>query len=759
MAILNTPRAFRVATTREVALGAEIPTIAETPINVPQGFRALGSPEAQAAPAGNIFTRIAEPAATIATSIVAEPVAGLVGLARAPFVGAAQATRDIEATREELTFVPRTQAGAEGLQAVGEVLEPVGRAVQAAEKFTGDVAFEATGAPLAGAIGTAVPAAALEALGLGGVRRATTALRGRRAATQARTERAAAEAKAEIGISEQAEKLRAETVVRTVDDIKEELSIAKEGLEGLADSVSEGKPKTVLGQEIGSIKNDVPPENRGYSQIINDLKQGKIKRAALEVLPDEQIKSAADDLGIDLNPDHYSNNRQFIEVVQTLKSRADSNLSSREAKAIEKLGEKSDELIEELGGTTDKSLLDASIRDDYLKTIDDLSRQADKAYAFVDSKIPKSVRVKTLATKDYLKTRLKELGGDKTLLTSSEKRLLRLTKEGSPPTYAGLDTVRKNVGSALGKKQGIFKDDDAGTLKQIYRVLSEDQQGVAAVYGVAEEYAAARKLVQSRKDIESSVVNVFGDQVGGSIVPKLKQAGVALTKGDTSKFNALMKALPANRRQEVAASLLNDIFTAGARSKQTLGSGFVNAYEGLNRNAAAKNILFNELKKTPGARERFDKIGRVATGIFRAKALENTSKTARDLIGSIDDGGMLSKIYSLGKRAAIAEGITTSIGAPGIGTAGTIGGLLLKKTTSAVKRADELITSPAFSKAIKEAASGKARNAEKTIKRSQAFKNWVKTLPTAEAAELATVGFIPFITGQTETTQTQEGAQ
>jgi hypothetical protein len=109
---------------------------------------------------------------TIASGMIAEPIAGLAGLATLPFAGPEQAEANIEAVREALTFIPRTPEGMEQLQKVGEALQPVGEAVQAVEKGAGDIAFEATGSPVLSAIATTAPTAALTALGAGGVRRA-----------------------------------------------------------------------------------------------------------------------------------------------------------------------------------------------------------------------------------------------------------------------------------------------------------------------------------------------------------------------------------------------------------------------------------------------------------------------------------------------------------------------------------------------------------------------------------------------------------
>lgn len=114
---------------------------------------------------------IAEPALTAVTGAIAEPIAGLAGLATLPFGGAGRATENIEDVRRALTYAPRTPEGQAGLQKMGEFLEPVGKAIETVEKGAGDIAYEATGSPLAGALGQASPTAALAALGAAPIRR------------------------------------------------------------------------------------------------------------------------------------------------------------------------------------------------------------------------------------------------------------------------------------------------------------------------------------------------------------------------------------------------------------------------------------------------------------------------------------------------------------------------------------------------------------------------------------------------------------
>lgn len=616
-----------------------------------------------------LLNDIIEPVATAVSSIVAEPMAGLTGLFSLPF-GHEQATKNVEAVKKALTYIPKTAEGMETLRQVADVLEPVGQAVTDVEDFAGDTAFTATGSPIIGAVAKAVPTAALEALGVGSIKRA------------AKTGRA----------------------------------INREG---------EPVPDRPLKSETQAT----------YKDIEKSLKQKNIKKAADQVQPDVEILKAAEDLGINLNPSAYSKNQAYRQMEQALKDRPGSKLGEIESRAISDLGESADKLISDIGGTTDKSILDIDIRDNITNKITKLGKDAGRIYDKVGATIPSKTKITPKNTISYLDETLEKLGGDTSLLSAPEKRLLALTGEGRSPTYAALDRVRKDVGAGF-KGKGVFKDESASILKRVYKSLSEDQQDVAKAFGVGEEYSLAKKLVSTRKDLEKSAQKLLGRDLQKSIIPKLISAATALTKGDVSKFKDLMNSIPRDKRTEVAGTMLNDLFTQGARNKGALGQGFVNAYKGLKRNKAAKDVLFRDLPK--GARARFDKIGKVAEGIYKAKALENKSRTAASIIAAMDDGGLLSKMYSGAKRV------------PGVRGASTIADAFLNKVTPATQVADDLLTSPSFRKAIDLAADGKSRQAENIIKSSPSFKKWLKSQKDSVRNIARVTGLIPYLTNQDE---------
>jgi hypothetical protein len=115
------------------------------------------------------ITGFAEPALTIASSVVAEPVAGIAGIAQSlnPFAEEGAGARAVEDTRAALTIQPKGQLGQERLESFGEAVAPVVDFLDSNTKALGDSVFNATGSPALASAATTAPTLILELMGLG----------------------------------------------------------------------------------------------------------------------------------------------------------------------------------------------------------------------------------------------------------------------------------------------------------------------------------------------------------------------------------------------------------------------------------------------------------------------------------------------------------------------------------------------------------------------------------------------------------------
>lgn len=116
---------------------------------------------------GDQVAKVAEPAMTIASSMVAEPLSGLAGIAGTILPGPQGQGADwVNRTQEALTYMPRTEGGMQSLQGLASLMQPVSDVMQGAEQSMGDFGYENFG-PGVGAMMAAIPAAASEVAGVG----------------------------------------------------------------------------------------------------------------------------------------------------------------------------------------------------------------------------------------------------------------------------------------------------------------------------------------------------------------------------------------------------------------------------------------------------------------------------------------------------------------------------------------------------------------------------------------------------------------
>jgi hypothetical protein len=92
------------------------------------------------------FQQIAEPAAAMATGMLAEPVSGIVGMAALPF-GVDVAANAVRKTQQGLTYQTRTEAGQQGMQALQGFMQPIAETVSrqtdiASKVLAGNAGFD-----------------------------------------------------------------------------------------------------------------------------------------------------------------------------------------------------------------------------------------------------------------------------------------------------------------------------------------------------------------------------------------------------------------------------------------------------------------------------------------------------------------------------------------------------------------------------------------------------------------------------------------
>jgi len=463
---------------------------------------------------------------------------------------------------------------------------------------------------------------------------------------------------------------------------------------------------------------------------------------ASETAPDPKLIEAAKRLGIDqyLQPDHVTTNQVYRELAQAVKSVPGSQARAAEIDAFRAIGERADKLVADIGGTKDMSTLSAAVQKQMQSEVDALASKTEDLFVnTINKAIPVRAEVNPESILNYLITRGEDLGGLQNLSAMEKDVFRRLSPKMQKidgvdvevfPTYAQLDQVRKDIGSAY-KQAGPFKDADKGALDQLYKPLAQDQKAVAKSFGVGDAFEAANKAVQVRKSIEKDMTSLFGKQLHLSMVDNITGAMKALPKGDEKKLINLLKAVPADMRQGVVASGLNTAFGRAALDKKLGFNEYATWYQGLLENKQAYAAVMSNLP--PGARKQLSDLYRVSRGIAlssKERIVTGRIQAAQQALFDNADN-LVGKIVEAGKKGVIVgtlEKAGQAIGVPGLGIATAVASAVSKSKTPMQQAADDLLSSREFLQAARDVAQGNNQKAAEQVAKSKAFTKFAKEL-------------------------------
>lgn len=503
-----------------------------------------------------------------------------------------------------------------------------------------------------------------------------------------------------------------------------------------------------------------------YEEVADLLTSGQAKNVMPEIMADPEVLKAADDLGLNVNPSVYSTSDIYREMENALKAIPGSKLSANEKETVRALGQKADDLMLEWTGTTDKSAISADFSERMLKTVKQMEDEAGILYKSFDEIIPKSLKIKPQSTLDFIRGQISELGGIENLdpkvariyrqiTGGSGATFARAQGLGDPalrqskdlnPTYALLDKLRRDVGSAL-KGQGPFKDSSQNDLKRLYGTLTDDTLKGAEFFGLVDEVVIAKDLIKKRKALEESLQGALGKDLSKSLMAELSSGVKQLQQGKVAQFNKVMNSIPDEDKQQVAISALNDIFAGGAtKAKDFSLGGFVGSYQSLMRNKTAANQLFKHIPEE--VMTRVDSIYKVSKGLMDAnvKDLNNPSGTARAVIGAIDaPNGIISKLFKVGGQMTAGATATAPFDAGVTGAGFGLMNALRGAKTKASEAATDMITNPAFQDAMQKFINGDNVAANGVLNRLKSTKDWIAGQPPEVKRAIARQGLIQYL--------------
>lgn len=652
---------------------------------------------------------VGEAALSMATGAVAEPIAGLMGLARTAVSGPEAGAQRVQEFRQNATYQPRTGAGQEYLQDIAElpILSDITQKFERGSKYAGQQAMDITGSPAVAAVTEAIPAAAAAYLGA-----KTPAVTG---------ERFGAAAQRQVAQGGRA----VQSAAGAIDEAKPQPSVTTQAF------------KTLSPEEIRDIA-DVDPE----------------------------FFKAMEEVGVTADPltSYASRNPQFRGIEQGLAAMPGSSLSPAEQVFRKDLAGSATSLLRQYGAL-DSGEASTKWRGNAMQTVKQLGEEADAAYDALGARIDKRQQANPVKTFELIQNETIDLpvgiADDSAPLVlkrafselQPRKRVNPETGETEvvPANYASMDSLRRKVGAAAFKAEGEFKDAESALLKRVYASLTDDLNAMAESQGLVNEVKQAKAVVAKRKALEEQMQNLLGDKLQKDVEPVVAGAVKDLAKGGMQKYiNTMRNIAEPEARQELVMTSLNNIFT-GTRAGEKgdfLTADYLKWYNDTLAKPAIRKVIERDLPE--GAANKLDALAKVAEGVTRAKADKVRTGAINALLD--DKAGMVRRLAGGAAQSTIGK-----IPGPTGELASSIGSIL-KADTKRSAAAGEILASPEFTYLIRRGvaegvvtgnkASKALQQAEQKFMKSKKYQAWADTLSSEELQAISSVGLTSFLTSQ-----------
>jgi len=459
-------------------------------------------------PAGGVM----DAAASMASSAIAEPVAGIAGLAGLPF-GAERAAKNVEDTRSLIARQPRTPVGKAIIGGIGSAAQSVGDALgnplEKARSFLGDAAYDA-GGPALGAIASAVPDALTMAAG-----------------------GAASKFIPSVG-------------AKILNKAASKSEMAGDAFLAQAKSIQD---------QFKSGSFEMNTADPALKQVADILMRDDPAEIAAMLKGDPKFFDAVKAIGINKTaPASYSSdNPAYRGIEQGLAAQAANPLGILGDDFIKATQEKASELITKYKGSRDKAGIDKKFKDEITGAIEELARVEEIGYDKMRAALSGGTKAKTENIDAHIKSMMKSRNNDITKLPKFLQEIYSVlkpkvtvkretitapdgyvttgagVKQRTPPTVDILEDQRKAVGRAYNKNQGVYSDEDSHMLGEAYAALRADADSVYQEAGMLDELKALNETTQLRKELEANSVDLLGKNLAKSITFKVGAAMKGIT--------------------------------------------------------------------------------------------------------------------------------------------------------------------------------------------------------------------------------------
>ncbi len=549
-------------------------------------------------------------------------------------------------------------------------------------------------------------------------------------------------------------------------------------IQGGSDLVKARKAATAQkASELAGTANFTPTE-----ELVKSAREKNpdLDALATKIGVDEGALKDAEDLDLDISVAALAKNPRFKGTLSTLASRKGSVLHDEHLDNIQKVSEKTEAFIEEMGGRIrDKTGIDEKITAKVKGNIEELKGEEKKVYKIIEEGVPENTQVDMKSIAKHLEARVKRLGGEK-YLSPLEKRLLDMSKARPKPpvedplakrlspllgsrkpqaeptpkyqtqNYGLVDELREDIGQSIGKIKGPYGKFSDRNLKRAYAWLSEAQEGSLANTPFLKDWEKAKELGRQRGKLQQESVQLLGKELSGAIMPRLEREARLLSKGEFEKFDRIVAQIPTDLRQEAVVSALNE--TMRTKSGHFSPIQFDNWYREVANNKSILNRIERYLPE--GGAERLRKLANVSRALGDVERTKERTGLVTVALDNFDKAnGFFSKIYQnhKGKIDAFTQ-------LPILGSAATPINIVVQLASAGksniIDAADELLTSKEMMDVIKGMKGGKTRAgqarqaaAEKQLRKSKKYQRWVDALSTEERRALLRVGTTEYLFG------------
>lgn len=478
--------------------------------------------------------------------------------------------------------------------------------------------------------------------------------------------------------------------------------------------------------------------------------QSAKEKLALMAKANPQAQAAADRLGIDMPPDVWADHQQLRAAVGLARSQIGSKAQQDWTISLGNAVDKADTAIEAIDGSPDLSAISADILNNLQRTRDDLKKEATSLYGRVDAKIPNSTLVDPLNSVKLLNQRINDLGGAGAL-KGKEKELFDLvTNPDVPLTYAGLVTLKQDVGRALEGRGGPYTDVNDAVLKRVYGALAEDQLAAAATIGgdeLRQTLRLANQTTAKQKALEKRITGAFGKDLDGSIATAIRGSITSGRRGDISGLNRVLKTIPKDLQREAMATAISALSrsrralagSAAAQAGDDIKAPFSFAeYEKLYRELRQNSVVYAKVAETLG--EDGQKVLRDLYEVSRkvnesSAKITSTGASNQALLGELNAQGWIASAMNstLGRRAtqAAAGAAGAAMGSPlvGAGVGAMVGVLTDVGKKNNVVAMGDMFASDAFKNVVAQAAVGPvSKRAQSQLLADPKFRKWAKVV-------------------------------